>query len=110
MIKQKQTSVLLFDRHKYTWLIIGLAVTAVGFLLMIGGKSHDPAVFSEDIFSFRRLTLAPILVIAGYAIQIYAIMKKTTNKPEEPKHAKPAPPASKKHQTRHERPKKERKK
>ena len=89
MIKQKQGSVLLFDRHKYTWLIIGLAVTALGFLLMIGGSSDDPAVFSEDIFSFRRLTLAPILVLAGYAIQIYAIMKKSTNKADEPRKAKP---------------------
>lgn len=75
---------MLFDKHKYTWLIIGLVVTAIGFLLMIGGSSDDPAVFSEDIFSFRRLTLAPILVLAGYAIQIYAIMKKTTNTPDKP--------------------------
>lgn len=83
-MKNQQKSVLLFDRHKYKWLIIGLAVTALGFLLMIGGGSDDPYVFSEDIFNFRRLTLAPILVLAGYAIQIYAIMKKTTNTPEEP--------------------------
>ncbi len=83
-MKKTQGSVLLFDKHKYTWLIIGLVVTAIGFLLMIGGSSDDPAVFSEDIFSFRRLTLAPILVLAGYAIQIYAIMKKTTNTPDKP--------------------------
>ncbi len=82
-MKKQQKSVLLFDRHKYTWLIIGLAITALGFILMIGGGSDDPAVFSEGIFNFRRLTLAPILVLAGYAIQIYAIMKTTTNTPEE---------------------------
>ncbi len=70
---------MLFDKHKYTLLIIGLVVTALGFLLMIGGSSDDPTVFSDKIFSFRRLTLAPILVLAGYVIQIYAIMKKTTN-------------------------------
>ncbi|TVR41731.1 MAG: DUF3098 domain-containing protein [Bacteroidia bacterium] len=81
-MKKKQGSVLLFDRHKYMWLIIGLVVTALGFLLMIGGGSDDPAVFSEDIFSFRRLTLAPLLVLAGYVIQIYAIMKKSTNTDE----------------------------
>lgn len=81
-MKKKQGSVLLFDRHKYMWLIIGLVVTALGFLLMIGGGSDDPAVFSEDIFSFRRLTLAPLLVLAGYVIQIYAIMKKSTNTEE----------------------------
>ncbi len=109
MIKQKQGSVLLFDRHKYTWLIIGLAVTAVGFLLMIGGKSDDPAVFSEDIFSFRRLTLAPVLVIAGYAIQIYAIMKKATNKPDEPKHVRPHPSAHQKQQARPDRQKQRKK-
>lgn len=78
-MKKQQGSVLLFDRHKYTWLIIGLIVTAAGFLLMIGGGSDDPEVFSDAIFSFRRLTLAPILVLAGYAIQVYAIMKKSTN-------------------------------
>ncbi len=85
MIKHNQGSVLLFDRHKYTWLIIGLIVTAVGFLLMIGGGSDDPAVFDDAIFSFRRLTLAPVLVLGGYAIQIYAIMKKTTNTVDDPK-------------------------
>lgn len=73
---------MLFDKKKYTWLIIGLVVTAIGFLLMIGGGSDDPEQFSDAIFGFRRMTLAPILVLAGYAIQIYAIMKKTTNIPE----------------------------
>ena len=68
---------MLFDRSKYTLLIAGLLVTALGFLLMIGGGSDDPTVFSEDIFSFRRITLAPILVLAGYGIQIFAILKKT---------------------------------
>ena len=78
-MKKKQERVLLFDRSKYTLLIAGLLVTALGFILMIGGGSDDPAVFSEDIFSFRRMTLAPILVLAGYGIQIYAILKKTGN-------------------------------
>ncbi|MFO7997887.1 MAG: DUF3098 domain-containing protein [Bacteroidales bacterium] len=76
-MKKKQDRALLFDRSKYTLLIAGLVVTALGFLLMIGGGSDDPAVFSEDIFSFRRMTLAPILVLAGYGIQIFAILKKT---------------------------------
>ncbi len=81
-MKEKKGNVLLFDKRKYQWLIIGLVVTAIGFLLMIGGSSDDPEVFSDAIFNFRRLTLAPILVLAGYAIQIYAIMKKTTNVPD----------------------------
>ena len=68
-----------FGKENYRLLIIGLIVIAVGFLLMIGGGSDDPNVFSEDIFSFRRMTLAPILILAGYGIEIYAIMKKPKN-------------------------------
>ncbi len=97
---KQQGSVLLFDKHKYTWLIIGLAVTAIGFLLMIGGKSEDPYVFDDAIFSFRRITLAPILVLGGYVIQIYAIMKKSTNKPEDMK-TKPPQPPQKHHPKKH---------
>ena len=65
-----------FGKENYKLLILGLIVITVGFLLMIGGGSDDPNVFSEDIFSFRRMTLAPILILAGYIIEIYAIMKK----------------------------------
>ncbi len=69
-----------FGRDNYLWVIIGLAFLLVGFLLMIGGGSDDPDVFNEAIFNFRRLTLAPILVLTGFGIQIYAIMKKPKNK------------------------------
>ena len=49
----------------------------VGFLLMVGGKSPDPNVFNaEELFSFRRITLAPVVVLAGFAFEIWAIMKK----------------------------------
>lgn len=65
-----------FGRENYRLLLIGLAFIVVGFLLMIGGGSKDPNTFSYDIFNFRRLTLAPILVLAGYVIEIFAIMKK----------------------------------
>lgn len=65
-----------FGRDNYLWVIIGLAFLLVGFLLMIGGGSDDPNVFNEAIFSFRRLTLAPILVLIGFGVEIYAIMKK----------------------------------
>lgn len=68
-----------FGRDNYLWVIIGLAFLVIGFLLMIGGGSDNPDVFNEAIFSFRRLTLAPILVLIGFGIQIYAIMKKTKN-------------------------------
>ena len=70
------TMAFAFGKENYRLLIIGLIVIIVGFLLMIGGGSDDPNVFSEDIFSFRRMTLAPILILAGYIIEIYAIMKK----------------------------------
>jgi hypothetical protein len=69
-----------FGRDNYLWVLIGIAFLLVGFLLMIGGGSDDPDVFNEAIFSFRRLTLAPILVLAGFGIEIYAIMKKPKNK------------------------------
>ncbi len=65
-----------FTRENYKWVFIGLAFIVVGFLLMIGGGSDNPDVFSEGIFSFQRWTLAPLLVLIGYAIEIYAIMKK----------------------------------
>jgi len=82
MSKNKPERVLLFDRTKYTIMIVGLVVIALGFLLMIGGGSDDPNVFSYDLFSFRRITLAPFLVLLGFGIQIYAIMKKTSNQPD----------------------------
>ena len=67
---------LAFDRKNYLLLIIGLVLLFLGFLLMIGGGSDDPNVFNEKIFSFRRITLAPILIIAGFVVEIFAIMKK----------------------------------
>ncbi len=57
-------------------LVIGFLIIIAGFLLMIGGKSTDPNVFNEEIFSFRRITLAPIVVLFGFLFEIYAIMKK----------------------------------
>lgn len=63
-------------RENYKLLAIGFAIIVVGFLLMLGGKSHDPNQFSGNIFSFRRITLAPIVVMAGFIFEIWAIMKK----------------------------------
>ena len=68
-----------FGRQNYRLLFIGLALIFLGFILMIGGGSDDPNVFSDKIFNFRRLTLAPILVLAGYVVEIFAIMKKPAN-------------------------------
>lgn len=75
-VSQTGTSEFAFDKQNYKLLLIGLALILVGFLLMMGGGSDDPNVFSEDIFNFRRLTLAPILILAGYVVEIFAIMKK----------------------------------
>ena len=65
-----------FGKENYRLMLIGLAFIAVGFLLMIGGGSSDPTKFNPEIFSFQRITLAPILILAGYVIEVFAIMKK----------------------------------
>lgn len=75
----KQTAQFAFTKENYLLLLTGLIVMAVGFLLMIGGKSENPQIFNESIFNFQRLTLAPILILAGYIIEIFAIMKKPKN-------------------------------
>lgn len=64
----------VFKKKNYKWMIIGLAVIALGFILMIGGGSDDPNVFNPDIFSWRRIRLAPALVMIGFGIQVYAIL------------------------------------
>jgi membrane-bound ClpP family serine protease len=63
-------------RENYILLIIGFAIIIFGFLLMIGGKADNPNEFNEEVFSFRRITLAPIIVLFGFVFEIYAIMKK----------------------------------
>jgi len=64
-------------KKNYMYLMVGFIIIIFGFLLMIGGKSDDPNVFNEnEIFSFRRITLAPIVVLIGFAFEIWAIMKK----------------------------------
>ena len=65
-----------FGRENYVIMLVGLVFIMVGFMLMSGGKSTDPNVFNDAIFSFRRITLAPIVVLIGYGIEIYAIVKK----------------------------------
>lgn len=65
----------LFEKVNYKILLIGIAVITLGFILMSGGGSDDPAVFSEDIFNFRRIRLAPTTVLIGFGITIYAILK-----------------------------------
>ena len=67
----------LFDKKNYMWMGIGLLCILIGFALMAGGKSPDPHQFNyKEIYSFRRITLAPIVVMIGFAIEAYAIMMK----------------------------------
>lgn len=75
-VKPPNTGEFAFGKENYRLMLIGLAFILVGFLLMIGGGADDPTRFSPEIFSFRRITLAPILILTGYVIEIFAIMKK----------------------------------
>ncbi len=74
--KQKEASkpVFIFGKKNYKFMFIGLACIALGFILMSGGGSDDPNVFNPEIFSFRRIRLAPMLVLLGFGIEIYAIL------------------------------------
>ncbi len=71
---RKQPQDFIFQRKNYLWMFIGIALIALGYILMAGGGSDDPAVFSEEIFSFRRIRLAPTLVLIGLGLQVYAIL------------------------------------
>ncbi|HWR94888.1 MAG TPA: DUF3098 domain-containing protein [Flavobacterium sp.] len=72
---EQHKSEFLFDKVNYKILLIGIAIIALGFLLMSGGGSDDPNVFSEDIFNFRRIRLAPTMVLIGFGVTIYSILK-----------------------------------
>lgn len=75
--KPKEQNVeFALGRENYKLLIIGFVIIILGFLLMIGGKAESPDEFNEAVFSFRRITLAPIIVLFGFIFEIYAIMKK----------------------------------
>ena len=69
-----------FYKENYKYLFLGLIFLALGFILMIGGKSEDPNVFNEAIFNTRRLTIAPLLLIIGFSIEFWAIMKRKSKK------------------------------
>lgn len=76
--------VFLFDKENYMWMLGGVALILIGFMLMSGGKSPNPHEFHyEEIYSFRRITLAPIVILLGFAIEVYAIMKKPAQAAEQ---------------------------
>ena len=71
-----EQKVMPFGKQNYIIVLIGIALIALGFILMIGGGSTDPDVFNEQMFNFQRLTLAPILVLTGFVVEIVAIFWK----------------------------------
>ncbi|MEY4703597.1 MAG: hypothetical protein RIR96_1494 [Bacteroidota bacterium] len=82
--KQNNTSQSLFSKDNYMLMIAGLILLGLGFFLMAGGKSKDPNVFdAKEVYSSTRITVAPILIILGFVVEIFAIMRKpksdTTN-------------------------------
>ncbi len=78
MIEQKQNvNSPLFTKENFTWMLIGGAVIALGMFLMSGGKTTDPRVFdTKEVYSTTRITLAPIIIVLGLIVEIYAIFKK----------------------------------
>ena len=65
---------LIFHKKNYVFMFIGLAIISLGFILMSGGGSDDPNVFNPDIFNFRRIRLAPTLILIGFGVEVYAIL------------------------------------
>ena len=76
MEKEKEDE-FAFGRENYKLLLIGIGILVVGNLLMIGGGSDDPSVFNPEVFSFRRITLAPLVLLSGFAMVLIAIIKKS---------------------------------
>ena len=75
MKKNKQPSKdFIFKKKNYIVMLVGILFIAIGFILMSGGGSEDPNIFNEEIFNFRRIRLAPTLVLIGFGIQVYAIL------------------------------------
>lgn len=67
----------IFGKDNLKWMLIGLVVIAIGLVLMAGGKGEDPNVFAKnEVYSMKRITIAPLLIVAGLLIEVYAIMKK----------------------------------
>jgi hypothetical protein len=75
----KDTAGFALGKENYKLMAIGFAIIVAGFILMAGGGSDDPNVFNPEIFSFRRITFAPVILLIGFAFEIYAIMKKPKN-------------------------------
>ncbi|MEC5147270.1 DUF3098 domain-containing protein [Chitinophaga sp. 212800010-3] len=75
--KTAATTGSIFPKENYKFMLAGIVVIILGFFLMMGGDSSDPNTFSPDqVYSFRRITLAPIVIVAGLLVEVYAIMRR----------------------------------
>lgn len=72
----------IFYRKNYKFMLIGIAFIALGFIVMAGGGSEDPNVFNPEIYNWRRIRLAPALILIGFAIEVYAILLNPHSKEE----------------------------
>ena len=82
-MSERKATGLVFNKQNYMWMAIGAVVMIIALLLMSGGKNPDPKVFDyKEVYSTRRITVAPILLMVGLIIEMYAIMRKpkTTDK------------------------------
>lgn len=80
MKNKKSKTTFIFEKKNYLIMILGLVFIAFGFILMSGGASNDPNIFNPEIYNFRRIRLAPTLVLIGFGIQVYAILFSTNKK------------------------------
>jgi hypothetical protein len=79
-MNDKNTNTSLFSRENYMWMLGGLLLIAIGMFLMAGGRSTDPSVFNKDaVYSTSRITIAPLLILAGLVFEIFAIFRKPKN-------------------------------
>ena len=72
---KKEKRKMVFGKKNYQLMLLGLTFISIGFFLMSGGGSEDPNIFNDEIYNFRRIRVAPILVVFGFIIEVYAIMK-----------------------------------
>jgi len=79
-MRGKFASDFVFGKRNYQLMVVGIIVIAIGFILMSGGGAKNPEVFNEAIYNFRRIRLAPTLVLIGFGIEIWAIMAKPKSK------------------------------
>jgi hypothetical protein len=76
-MSEQKTTPSIFSKENYIWMLAGLALIAIGMFLMAGGKSDNPAVFdTKEVYSTTRITIAPILILAGLVVEVFAIFRK----------------------------------